>query len=265
MMNRSHVTSGLAVGLVVGHLIGLTTVLAVTPFAVIVAGFASFNDLDCCGSAPTQMGGPVTRLMSRVLRASSRCLYNHTRGPRDPAGTGEHRGMTHTWPFCLAFTVLLEGAVLLWGLWVTAAIVAFALLAVVDRLGPWLLIPVALSALAWYATSVATHVPLAVVATHNTHWVACAAGLGCLTHMLGDSPTLAGVPWAFPFMWRGQRWRAVKVPRWMRFRVGSAVEVRFVFPALVAATVLAVPGVLPHLVALAEHGGSGWTATTASG
>lgn len=257
-MNRSHVTSGLAVGLAVGRLTGLVTVLTVAPFAIVVAGFALFPDLDCGGSSASRLLGPVTGLMSRGLRAASSRLYRHTRGPRDKPGSGEHRHLTHTWPFCVVFTALIEGVVLKGGMWAALAVVLFGVLAAVDRLGNWVFIPTGLAALGWYATAKTTHTPLAVAVVHDTRWVALAAGLGCVVHILGDAPTLSGVPLTFPFVYKGQRWYPVRVPRRMRFRVGDTAETRWIFPALVTVTVLLVPGVWPHLVGLVAHGGSAW-------
>ncbi len=247
-MNRSHVTSGLLVGLAVGPWLGLVGVLAVAPFAITVAGFAMFPDLDCGGSSASRLLGLGTGGLSWAIRRTSSALYQHTRTPLDKPGAGEHRHMTHTWPFCLVFTLLLEVGVLTGGLWMALGIVAFGVLAAVDRLGEWVLIPTGLAALAWYATAAASHTSLLSVVVHDTRWAALAAGLGCVTHILGDTPTLSGTPLTFPFTRKGQRWYAVRVPRWLRFRVNGVAEHRVVFPALVVGTVLLVPGVWTHLV-----------------
>lgn len=269
MMNRSHVTSGLAVGLLVGHLVGLTTVLEIAPFAIVTAGYAMFPDLDCGGSSASRLLGPVTSGLSWGLRRASACLYRHTRGPRDKPGAGQHRHLTHTLAFCLLFAGVAEAVVVAWGMWAAVAFLAFGVLAAIDRLGTWLFVPVGVVVLAWGATAAASHAPMVDVVSANTRWVALAVGLGCVTHILGDAVTLAGVPVLFPLSIRRARWYPVGTPHWMRFRAGGDTEVRYVFPVLVVCTVLAglvaVPGVWPHLVALVQHGGSAWAATTASG
>jgi membrane-bound metal-dependent hydrolase YbcI (DUF457 family) len=59
---------------------------------------------------------------------------------------------------------------------------------------------------------------------HLPVWIALAAALGCAAHVLGDLPTLSGVPLAMPW---SRRLYALRL-----FRAGSRVEVSFVMPAL---------------------------------
>lgn len=83
--------------------------------------------------------------------------------------------------------------------------------------------------------------------------IALAAGIGCFTHCLADSVTRAGCPWLFPLPIAGETWYEIRPPRFLRFRAGGPFEHAVMFPALVLASALLLPGVWPYLVHLVEH------------
>ena len=80
MMGRSHALSGWCAGLAVAPLIGLTSVAQVVPFAAATAGYALVPDLDHPGASASRLLGPVTCLVSGVVRAFSGVLYTLTKG-----------------------------------------------------------------------------------------------------------------------------------------------------------------------------------------
>ena len=86
MMGHSHALTGWCAGLAVAPLVGLHTLPEVLPFATAAAGYALLPDLDHPGATASRFLGPLTGLLSRLLRLCSRGLYALTKGPRDEPG-----------------------------------------------------------------------------------------------------------------------------------------------------------------------------------
>lgn len=238
MMGRSHAASGWCVGLATAPLLGLHSLPQVLLYASTVAGWSLAPDLDHPGAAATRWGGWLTGWLSLALRELSALVFEATRTPRDRASEGTHRHLSHT----AAFAVVLGAGTAL-GTW----------------LSPWwvVLVPVAVGTLlagrvlgTWVLVAGTVPVAWGLVAGGDVlfpvrGWIGVAVALGCLTHILGDAATKAGVPILWPIMIRGQRWRRLGSPYWLRFPAGGWVEKTYVFPAFAVLGVLLMPGVLP--------------------
>lgn len=253
MMGTSHALSGVFVGLLVGQAIGLDTVVEVLPFAVTTAGYALLPDLDHPSATVSRSLGWATGRLSWGMRKFSGWLYRHTKGPRDENCAGTHRHASHTLLGAALVGGAAAGATVAWGTWAVVVVLGFGLMLAVDRLGKPALIGFGVGAAGWLTTAATSHAELGSILIaalgQSSGWLGIAVALGCFTHCLGDSLTLAGCPWAFPLPIAGETWYELRPPRWLRFRAGGSVEKFGVFPALVVATILALPGVWTHTVA----------------
>lgn len=248
MMGRSHALSGWCAGLAVAPLVGLRTMAEVLPFATATAGFALVPDLDHPGASASRFLGPVTGLVSRLLRLCSRMLYALTKGPRDENCTGTHRHLSHTVLFAVALGWLAAGVSTMGGGWAVGGIIAFGLLLGADVLGDWMLIVAAAA-----AGAAALEGTLDDALTASTGWVGVAVAVGCVTHCLGDALTRAGCPFLWPVPIAGETWYEIRPPRWLRFRTGGRVEQLVVFPAIALAAILLMPGVWDQLLYVASY------------
>src|SRR5699024_6590049 len=95
MMGRSHAASGAVVGLALAPVLSLGTSEAI-PFAVAVAGYAIFPDLDCGGATASKLLGPVTKTLSWLVCRLSALIYQVTRTDHSGQSAGTHRHLTHT-------------------------------------------------------------------------------------------------------------------------------------------------------------------------
>jgi hypothetical protein len=249
-MGRSHALSGLVAGLAVGPAVGLTTLPEMAPFAVTVAGYSLFPDLDCKGATASRVLGPITGLLSRLLTTTSAALYQVTKGPRDEKGRGTHRHLTH----CGLFAILLglvAAATSTLSPWVVVGWLAFGLLLAQAAGGDWVLGGGGAAVAGPRGLGAA---PVAVLAPMQG-WVGLAVGLGCLCHIAGDAVTRSGVPILFPLPIAGETWYEVRLLGPLSFTTGKGVENWVVFPALAVAVVLLIPGVWPHVSSLVVHVG----------
>ncbi|WP_350276951.1 metal-dependent hydrolase [Kribbella sp. HUAS MG21] len=250
MMGRSHALSGWCAGLAVAPLVGLTSVAEVVPFAAATAGYALVPDLDHPGASASRLLGPLTRLVSGVVRALSGLLYNLTKGPRDEDSTGKHRHATHT----------LVAAVLLGmlaaslgdrGKWAVLAVAVTGLVLAADVLGDWIILAV-LGAAGWSVlgtTQPLTALPGTAAAdalqaglTQIGGWIGAAVAVGMFVHCLGDSLTRSGCPWLWPLPFRGETWYELRLPKPLRFSTGHWFERLVIVPALSVGAVLLLPG-----------------------
>ncbi|MBB3053558.1 membrane-bound metal-dependent hydrolase YbcI (DUF457 family) [Prauserella isguenensis] len=236
MMGRTHALTGAAAGLAAAPLAGLDTLAHAAVFAVITAGWAIVPDLDHPSSSASRLLGPVTRLLSWLVRTGSGLIYRATKGPRDEQGV--HRTVTHTGLFAVLVGVVLGWAGTLTA-WVPVAAAVFGVLLAVDRLGGWLLGLVAGLLALWLGTGTTPAAMIAEIGELSAA-VGVAAGLGCLVHTLGDMITLSGAPILFPIPIAGETYYEVRPPRALRFRTGGKVENWLVTPlcllAIAAAT-----------------------------
>jgi len=269
-MGRTHALTGLLAGLVVGQLVGLDDTVvepgsrpesmlaacaALGPFAATVAGYAVFPDLDHRSSSATRLLGPITGLLSRGLRASSEWVYQRARGPADSPDGGEHRALTHTLVFALALGSVCAATTALWGIWAVLAWLGFGLLLAIDRLGPIALAAIGVSVVAWLPTTLhSSSLPdgqaLRAAIEACSGWLGLAVALGCITHCLGDALTESGCAFLFPLPIAGETWYELRPPAILRFRTGRRVERILIFPLVAVGCVLAIPGLVSHLVAL---------------
>lgn len=217
-------------------------------FAVVTAGMALVPDLDCGSATASRLLGPITGVISRVLRCMSRNLYALTKGPRDEDWTGEHRHATHTVLFAGFLGLLVWiGTSLPAGRWVTLGVLAFGVLLAQAALGDWIALVGGVGALALAVNGFTA----ALDGTRPWLWIAVI--LGCVIHCLGDALTLSGCPFLFPIPIRGETWFELGTPHALRFRTGGEVEQRFVFPVFAVLGVLLLPGVLGTLLDLINH------------
>jgi membrane-bound metal-dependent hydrolase YbcI (DUF457 family) len=101
MQGVNHCASGVAVGFAVAPVLGMHTLTAALPFALILGGFALSNDLDCDHAKASTALGPISEFLSFILRKLSKLAFTLTKGPKDKPSAGTHRHLTHT----LAFAV----------------------------------------------------------------------------------------------------------------------------------------------------------------
>jgi membrane-bound metal-dependent hydrolase YbcI (DUF457 family) len=247
-MGRSHALTGWCAGLALAPLVGLSTMAEVLPFATAAAGYALVPDLDHPGASASRFLGPLTGLLSRLLRACSRVLYAVTKGRRDEDCAGTHRHLTHTVVFALVLGWAAAGVSRLGGGWAVGGVIAFGLLLGADVLGDWLLV---VAGAAGVATAVGGGLDDALTA--STGWVGVAVALGCVVHCVGDALTRSGCPLLWPVPILGETWYEIRPPRWLRFRTGGRVEQLLVFPAVALAAVLLMPGVWPQVVDAANY------------
>src|SRR5699024_1751089 len=106
MMGRSHAASGAVAGLALAPALGLDTTVEAIPFAVAVAGYAIFPDVDCGGATPSRLRGPVTGALSWLICRLSAVVYRVTRTEHSSTSAGTHRHLTHTVVFALGMGAL---------------------------------------------------------------------------------------------------------------------------------------------------------------
>lgn len=250
-MGRSHAVSGFAMGLAVAPGLGLHTFADVLPFAVTTGGYALVPDLDCASATATRMLGPVTRGLGSGLRWCSARLYAATKGPRDEDGRGTHRHLTHTLAFAALLGGLAAGLTAAYGPWAVLGFLAFGVALAVDAAGPTMLVAAGVAAGCWFTAATSADVSLLDALSASRGRIGLAVGIGCFTHCLGDSVTRAGCPWLFPVPIAGETWYEIRPPTFLRFRAGGPFEHVVVFPALLVASGLLLPGVWPYLLDLA--------------
>lgn len=248
MMGPGHAVTGLITGLLVAQAAGLTLAQAYVA-AALCTGAALLPDIDNPSATVSRVFGPISQAFSRFVNDVSGAVYRRTKTRVDKDRDGGHRGLTHTWPFAVAV-----GALSTW-----AALFEVGLLAIL-----FLCLSLALRGLAadvarrlgWIVTTLtaaALTVMVAIWFPPVPGWVGVLVGLGCLVHCWGDSLTLAGCPWLWPFVIRGKRWYDIATPGFLRFRAGGTGEKWVVMPLLITVTAAEVVNVIP--------GGWAWLGT----
>lgn len=259
MMGRTHAATGVLAGFLLGPAVGLEGLVEVAPFAAACAGYALLPDLDHPGSTVTRKLGPITGALSAGLRAMSAVLYETTKGPRDERCEGTHRHFTHTVLFAAMMGTLCWATTSAWGGWAVLGWLAFGLLLAYDRLGTFVLVVFGIGTASWLpqVDGPAGLGAAALAALDESRgWLGAAVAAGVVVHCLGDALTESGCPFLFPLPIAGETWYELRPPRWLRFRTGTPLEARLVFPLVVAGCVAATPGVWPYLVELFQATGS---------
>lgn len=239
MMGKTHAATGACAGLALAPMVGAHTLPAAVVVAIVTAGAALLPDLDHPGARASRLLGPITGLLSQLLRAASRWLYARTKGPRDERHRGEHRHLTHTLLFAVLLGTGVAAGSAAWGIpFIAGTLVAGTLLAV-DALGDWLLPVAAVAVGMWLVPSGGDSLE---ELAGTSGWLGIAVGVGCLVHCLGDAITLSGCPVLFPLPIAGETWYEIRLPRGFRLRTGSEVEKRWVFSFFVMLALLLLPG-----------------------
>jgi membrane-bound metal-dependent hydrolase YbcI (DUF457 family) len=252
VMGRTHATQGAAAGLALSELAGASVLLGLG-LAGIGAGAAVAADLDHANATATRSVGRITGVASAGIRAVSAAIYAKTKTRKDRSNKDGHRGITHTIPGALALGPIMASPVALATLiHPTAGVVAtLALL--------WLLIVWSLRALPPHHSKRRDHATAAVLTAaawfvfHDEFgdWtpllLAATISMGTLVHIFGDGLTDYGVPLAFPFIVKGERWRSLGMPEIFRFKAGKGVEKWLAFPLSVAVVAVLLLRLYPPL------------------
>lgn len=266
MMGPNHAAHGLAVGALAAHLLppllGVHLSLATVLLAgVLCAGAALVPDLDHPRATVAHAFGPASLAAARGLDTLGVWAYHRTRTRYDEAECRDgHRKITHTW----GFPLVLGGLVATgcgWGgrpavLAVLFVCLSLSIRGLVPRLAHdrphgraraalrralpqwlrsngWVAVSASAAGLTALASGLVGDVPGSTGA-----WLGAVVALGCLVHCWGDGHTVAGLPFWWPLLVRGQRWRDVALlPLPLRFHAGKAFERRVVAPLLAAVNV----------------------------
>ncbi|OLT48026.1 hypothetical protein BJF85_13825 [Saccharomonospora sp. CUA-673] len=240
MMGRTHALTGWCAGLAVAPLAGVSSLAQALVFAATTAGYALLPDLDHPNARASRLLGPLTGMLSRMLRATSSAVYSVTKGPRDEDGAGTHRHLSHTVLFAVLVGLAVGFGTEAGGPWVVAGVVIVGLLLAENALGDWLL-PLTGGAAIWWAWEVSPHALTELAAMGGL--LGLAVALGCVTHCLGDALTESGCPFLFPLPIAGETWYELRPPALLRFRTGRTFENKVLFPAFSVLAVLLIPGV----------------------
>lgn len=199
--------------------------------AALTSGAALLPDLDHPPATVSRSFGPVTKIISRGVDATSVSIYNTIRLSGDPHRNGGHRTFTHTAVFAAIMGIVTTSLVALNNQWITGALLFFfAGLGVRGLLHEWdhaadTFVVVVLSVIitwqcwAWAQTG-----------AHRADWMGVAVMAGCLAHCVGDAITEEGCPILWPVPIGRHLWYPIGTPKFMRYRTGSRVETMFVGP-----------------------------------
>jgi hypothetical protein len=239
MMGRTHALTGWCAGLAVAPFVGAGAIEQAVLFATTTAGFALLPDLDHPHARASKLLGPLSRLLSWLLRHASGALYQLTKGPRDEKRTGTHRHLSHTVLFAVGLGMLATAGTQAGGPYAVAAVAVFGLLLAEDALGDWMLI-VSAGGIVWWLYLAGPN-PTAEL-DQLAGLLGIAVAVGCFTHCLGDAITESGCPFLFPLLIAGETWYEIRLPRPMRIRTGKKVEQLLIFPVFLVLAVVLLPG-----------------------
>ncbi|MET9712581.1 metal-dependent hydrolase [Nocardiopsis alba] len=225
MMGRTHALTGWASATLTLPLLGVTDPRLVLVAGMTAAGATLLPDVDSPSSTMTQALGPVTRLLSRLMRWLSKRMWvaTATRYDReDPRTDVGHRHLTHTVPACVAAGVVAWGTVVgvaavltapSWGLdtelgsAVAAGLVCGAVSVPAARYLMEAVPAISRREAARVAPVVGVVVALCGAWAHlDPVWVGVVVGAGALVGVAGDWLTPHGVPLFWPVAYRGKRW-----------------------------------------------------------
>jgi membrane-bound metal-dependent hydrolase YbcI (DUF457 family) len=226
-MGKTHARQGVFAGVImtaVGPpltLYGPPPITLAVAVAMLVVGAAVFPDIDHPEATASHTFGPASHAVSKAVHATSSAVYGITRSRRDQDRDGGHRGLTHTALFAAGTGAGAYFLITAFGLWAAAGILfAFTSYGLQGLAGKWthrhgwLFTTGTAAAFTGGSVFLARSQPTQTVAW----WFAVAITVGCVVHLFGDCVTRQGVPAFWPIPLRGQRWRMVGTPRFMRFR-----------------------------------------------
>lgn len=265
MMGPSHALSGAAVWLGGSWVLDYADLYHQSPVEIAIgtavcAGGALLPDLDVSGQVTTGKGGAtvahtfgrLSLFVAEVVEKASLAVYSLTRMRDDPPRHNGHRTLTHTLPFCVGVGALTTWGCAAGGAWAVIGIL-FVMLGLAlrglfhtfARRAGWLVITLISAVAAWGAY---VYLP----ADRGYPMLGVAVGVGCITHLLGDIVTSAGVPILWPVPTGRRMWRMIGVPDAVAVSVGGKVErivLRGIFAliSIAAAVALVGPTVLEKL------------------
>jgi membrane-bound metal-dependent hydrolase YbcI (DUF457 family) len=268
MMASGHAKSGVVTGLAVADL-AHTSILVGLVLAVLTAGAALLPDVDHPSATAAHAFGPVSELLARGLNRLGEIVHEATRTRYDRRPRDGHRTVTHTLVFAVGMGIAvgtLDATGGRWALLGTLFVLAsLAIRGLAAR--PYVEGAPRVRRTRFHANavSVSGYAAILTAAAYftvpqiNPVLVGGCTALGCWTHCLGDSCTLAGCPWLWPFRVRGRRWYPIGTPQFLRFRTGTAEwdgEDRLGVAMSIAIVLLAVT-LVPHSWAILGHSAHG--------
>lgn len=208
-MGRTHVTSGIVVGLATLPLVNVDNATVQTAWVLALAGSSLLPDLDSPHATASRMWGPLTGTFSALIAWVSR---GHRWGTHD-AILGPLAGaalvlLAATNMYTFAFVLALAVGLLVQGLVSTGF----------GRVGAALNFVVSV-AVGWWLT--------AQGAAELASWLAVVVPLGMLVHIAGDLITTEGVP--VPVAWLFSRRCRIKL---FPVRTGGPLENAVITPGL---------------------------------
>lgn len=257
MMGRDHALSGALVGATVATFASVAGYDVSVPIAAMLiamtAGYALWPDIDHPSATAARAFGPLSMGLAHLLDALGEAVFTATASRYDKRRKDGHRTITHTVAFALLSGVGAAALAMAWSYWGTFAVLfvglSLALRGLVGkwaRRSGWLVLSATAAALSFGAM-------LAEPAGIAPALLGATVALGSFTHCLGDSCTLAGCPWLWPILIRGQRWYPIGTPEFLRFRTGTEetdgedVLRGLMWLGLVALIPAQVPGAYPWL------------------
>lgn len=215
-MGTTHARHGLAAAATAAALLPPTPVPTLAVLIIAATGAAILPDIDHPEATIAHTFGPLSHAVSRAVHATSEVLYRATATHYDQDRDGGHRGFTHTVLFAgaaggAAYAALYYGGHIALGV-LTAVLASFALHSLTGawaRRWGWLATTALAAILGGAAYFFSSPPPLSMGA---------AVALGSLVHCAGDMLTVQGCPLLWPMPLRGQRWRMLGTPTFMRFR-----------------------------------------------
>ncbi|WP_080796365.1 metal-dependent hydrolase [Corynebacterium pacaense] len=230
VMGPTHAMSGAAVGLAVAQILpgqwgGVDTAGGVIIYAGLTAGAALLPDLDSPQATVSRSFGPLTGAISRFTENTTQAIVNATRGRRDPRCNNGHRTFTHTLWSALAAGAGATALIGAYGRPAAIGLLFFLLGLGIRGLLPewsgstdWIIVTAVAAALAcgaWYLVPAGSFEAV----------LGSAVTVGCLTHLLGDMATRAGIPLFAPLVpIGGRRWWKVKLPGGLGIRANGPAD-----------------------------------------
>lgn len=246
MMGPTHAMSGaagglaFAMGMQYAGIVDITAVEALV-FAGITAGAALLPDLDQPTATLANTWGPVSKVISKATNKTSAGFMNMTAGRNDKHVNNGHRGLTHTLIFLIAATVASLFLLTTGGYW--AGIALFYILTSLALQGLWKKKAKQMGAIV--SNIIAIFLTFAVSSmlpdTFNPVFLSAAVGVGIFIHILGDAPTVSGVPFFAPFVGTvsGKRWADWHIlPPGLRFKANGPINTASFYICAVAFVLL---------------------------